>query len=59
MNFATPCDLPKKEFRKPYETENEFRNSLRNFRNPCETKAEENQFRNPLRNFCKPCEIFL
>ena len=34
MNFATPCDLPKKEFRKPYETDDEFHNPLQNFRKP-------------------------
>ena len=39
------CEAEKNEFCKPCETEeNEFRNPLRNFRKPCETKAEENQF---------------
>ena len=34
MNFATPCELPKKEFHKPYETDDEFHNPLQNFRKP-------------------------
>ena len=45
-NFATLCELPKKEFRKPCETENEFRNPLRNFRKPIEiSQALRNQSR--------------
>ena len=31
-NFATLCELPKKEFRKPCKTKDEFRNPLPNFR---------------------------
>ena len=60
-NFATLCELPKKEFRKPCETESEFRNPLRNFRKPEGISQARRNFASLAKqmNFATPCKIFI
>ena len=61
MNFATPCELPKKEFRKSCESEGQFFNPLQNFRKPRRnfaSVAKLMNFATPWEIFTTPCEIF-